>query len=121
MDFNTIFKQNSSPVIYRPSTGKLWVKIPYDRKDTVDPSRYSWLSSLLPQYPQWFPLWKSWIVPRKHFDFITKQLLQIFKMVIVLQHYREKEVCAPACWNARNLECNCSCLGANHGAGHPDG
>jgi len=122
MDINTIFSQNSFPVVCNPPTDSgLWIKIPADWNDKDDPRRYHWLCNLLPRKPRWFLQYKSWIIPERHLQLITKELLDKFGCVILLQLHREKEVCAPACWNAQGLECHCSCLGVNHGAGQPGG
>ena len=124
MDINTILSQNSFSVVCNPpvSSGSgLWIKVPYDRKDTNDPSRYKWLCNLFPRKPIWFKEYKAWIVPKCHLQFITKKLLDRFGCVILVQLHKEKEICAPACWNATGLECHCSCLGVNHGTGQLGG
>ncbi|MEP1497973.1 MAG: hypothetical protein ABJK50_20985, partial [Pseudophaeobacter sp.] len=36
----------------------------------------------------------------------------------IIQPYREQEICARACQEALGHECQCSCMGANHGAGN---
>jgi hypothetical protein len=127
MDIETVFSQNSFPVVYKPCNGKLQVKIPYPY------NIYAWVCSLLPTKQrswrrpppprglEWEPSHKVWLIPRSRFEHVTKQLLDKFNGVILLQCHREKQTCAPACWNARGLECECSCMGANHGTGQPDG
>ena len=62
-----------------------------------------------------------WELPKSWFnDFVDRALVRYGK-VYVIQPYREKEVCAPACWNAVGHECQCSCMGANHGSGNCNG
>ncbi|WP_354134437.1 hypothetical protein [Bradyrhizobium sp. S3.9.1] len=38
--------------------------------------------------------------------------------VYIIQPYREQEICARACQEAQGHECQCSCMGANHGVGN---
>jgi hypothetical protein len=38
----------------------------------------------------------------------------------LIQPYREQEKCAPSCFNARGHDCQCQCMGANHGRGGPN-
>ena len=38
--------------------------------------------------------------------------------VYIIQPYREQEICARACQEAQGHECQCSCMGANHGIGN---
>lgn len=61
------------------------------------------------------------MLPAACFSELVERLLRRFGRVYVIQPYNEKEVCAPACWKATGLECACSCMGKNHGAGAPGG
>ena len=47
-----------------------------------------------------------------------ERCLARYGKVYIVQSYREHEVCAPACWDAKGHECSCSCMGANHGMGN---
>lgn len=67
--------------------------------------------------PYWEKNGKYWELPASRFDEIVSMLLVRFGRVYIIQPYREKEVCAPACMNATGFECRCSCLGVNHGIG----
>jgi hypothetical protein len=60
-------------------------------------------------------------LPASRFDELVGMILDRFGRVYIIQPYREKEVCAPACMNAEGFECQCSCLGANHGAANSRG
>lgn len=64
---------------------------------------------------------RYWIVPAAWYDKLVEKALKKFGRVYLIQVYRELQVCAPACWNARGYHCECSCMGANHGTGHPGG
>ena len=60
----------------------------------------------------YWELSKSWFN-----DFVDRALIRYGK-VYIIQPYREQEICARACQEARGHECQCSCMGANHGAGN---
>lgn len=61
---------------------------------------------------------KYWELPKAWFnDFVDRSLAR-YGRVYVVQPYRHQEVCAPACMNAQGHECQCSCMGANHGVGN---
>lgn len=70
----------------------------------------------------WLYWWCSenecWEVPKAWLNHLVERLLTRFGRLYVVQPYREQEKCAPACQNAKGHECNCSCMGANHGAGN---
>ena len=71
--------------------------------------------------PYWDKSGKYWELPASRFDEIVSMLLDRFGRAYIIQPYREKEVCAPACMNATGFECQCSCKGANHGTGVSQG
>lgn len=109
-----IWKQTEIPVIYR--TGKkepMMLKLPYD------PDNRQWLrQDKTGRHPVWNSKYKCWLLPRTRFDEMVEALLDRFHRTYVIQPYREKEICAPACWNAKGFTCECSCMGANHGRGN---
>ncbi len=45
----------------------------------------------------------------------------MYRACYAIQLYRKKKVCAAAHWNAVGADCECSCMGANHGSGQPSG
>jgi hypothetical protein len=71
--------------------------------------------------PQWNKPHKCWELPPSRFNELIAMVLTRFGAIYILQPCREKEVCAPACWDAKGFECQCSCLGAHHGRGHGAG
>lgn len=71
--------------------------------------------------PEWEPKQKYWELPHSRFNELVAMILERFGHLYIIQPYREKEVCAPACMNAHGFECECSCMGANHGAAHSGG
>ncbi|MCU7875290.1 MAG: hypothetical protein KZQ84_00570 [Candidatus Thiodiazotropha sp. (ex Lucinoma borealis)] len=71
--------------------------------------------------PVWEDEKKYWELPASRFNEIIKMILNKYGKVYILQPYRAKEVCSPSCINAQGFECQCSCLGANHGSGNHHG
>lgn len=70
--------------------------------------------------PEWVGDGAYWEIPRAWFSDLAERCIARYGKVYVVQAYREHEVCAPACWNAKGPDCQCSCLGANHGANNDD-
>lgn len=114
--FLEVWKQPSIPVVYKRRPGeKLVVKLPYRRDN------HFWLRGFGRTRPEWNPITHTWNVPTSWFEPIVKQALNRYGKVYVIQGHNKKETCAPACWNARGIDCQCSCIGTHHGAGHPGG
>jgi hypothetical protein len=112
----SIWKQKEIPVLFRRSRPlPLLVKLPYARNN------FAWLRGERRNKPNWNAQYKAWEVPIAWFDDLIKQLLDRYSKSYVIQLYREQQKCAPACWNAKGLHCECSCMGANHGTGAPGG
>ncbi len=119
MEYKTIedvWYQTLIPVIYRPpNRGELLLKLPFFNNN------YEWLKHNRNRKTEWLPKSKCWKTPRSWFSSLVDQVLNKYKKLYIIQPYREQEKCAPACWNAKKHECQCSCMGRNHGAGKPDG
>lgn len=58
-----------------------------------------------------------WEIPKAWFTNFVNGCLERYGKVYVIQPYNEQEKCARACMTAERHECQCSCMGANHGAG----
>lgn len=111
-----IWRQTQNPVVYRQGGGKpLMVKLPYA------PGNGDWLRNDQHRKPEWVKQYKCWETPKAWFENVVRRTLQRYDRVYVIQPYRAQEKCAPACWNATGIECECSCMGANHGSGSPLG
>jgi len=109
-DARTVWNQGLIPVVLRRN-GPIRVRLPYAQDNR------QWLQAGHRAQPAWIPEGKYWELPRVWFsDFVDAALIRFGQVWIIAPH-REKEVCAPACWNAQGHECQCSCLGANHGMG----
>jgi hypothetical protein len=109
-----IWKQKNIPVVLR-RTGKgekLRVRIPFAENNR------RWLQN----YRRTSVVWKSdgeyWEIPKSWFDDFVNRALERYGKIYIIQPFRPHEKCAPACLNATGHECNCSCMGANHGAGN---
>jgi len=111
-----IWSQSSIPVIYRQaSPNPLLIRVPFSSDN------YAWLRGDKRHKPRWDAQHKRWETPMAWFDDLVGRMLKRHGQVYVIQLYKEQQKCAPACWNAQGFHCECSCMGANHGSGHPDG
>lgn len=109
-----IWQQQSIPVAWRSGEKgePLLTKLPYR------PDNKAWLGSMGRVRPHWNGEQKYWEIPKSWFNALVDRSLERFGKIYVVQPYREQEKCAPACMNAQGHECQCSCMGANHGAGN---
>lgn len=109
-----VWQQQLIPVAWRSGEKgePLLAKLPY----RVD--NRTWLGSMGRSKPHWNAEHKYWEIPKSWFNALVDRSLQRFGKIYVVQPYREQEKCAPACMNAHGHECQCSCMGANHGAGN---
>lgn len=106
-----VWEQGTIPVLFRRGPGQaLLMRLPYS------PTNRAWLQRAGRNNPKWVAGSKHWEVPQAWFNRLVKQSLETFGRVYIIQPYREQEKCAPACWNAEGDECQCSCMGANHGS-----
>lgn len=109
-----MWQQQVIPVAWRSGAkgAPLLAKLPY-RGDNK-----AWLGSMGRSRPDWNAEQKYWEIPKSWFNTLVDRSLERFGKIYVVQPYREQEKCAPACMNAAGHECQCSCMGANHGAGN---
>jgi hypothetical protein len=122
-DLRRVWKQNEIPVIVRKGKGhKLRVKLPNPSNDfdLIRRAR-AFLKSSRPRGhdPIWLPKYDGWELPQVWFSDLVNHILERFSQLYVIQPYREQEKCASKCMNAEGHECECSCMGSNHGAGGP--
>lgn len=109
-DILTVWKQDRIPVVYlKPRVG-LCVRLPYA------PDNMEWLRESGRKKPDWIAKGKWWEVPKSWFNDLVRRALLRHGSVYVIQEYREKKVCAPACMNAQGFDCDCSCMGEFHGS-----
>lgn len=111
-----IWKQKETPVLFLKSKkDPLLARFPhgkYDRK---------WVKGDHRRAPEWLENYKCWKTPKAWLSCLIKRSLEEYGKVYLIQPFQPHQKCAPACWNATGEECQCSCLGKNHGAGKPKG
>jgi len=109
-----IWGQKTIPVIYRRGHRlPLMIKLPYASDN------FEWLRRDNRRKPDWNKQFTCWEVPNAWFEDVIRRALERYGRVHVVQPYRALEKCAPACWNAMGFECECSCMGENHGSQSP--
>lgn len=109
-----VWNQRSIPVVLRRG-GKGQsprVRLPYSQDNRA------WLQNDRRTSPNWIANHHYWEIPKSWFNDFVQRALSKYGRVYIIQPYREQEKCAPACMNATGHECQCSCMGANHGAGN---
>ena len=111
-----IWNNGEIPVMLRRGGSKpTRIRVPY-RDDNRQ-----YLRNGPKKQPAWDKVGKYWELPASRFDELVKLILNRFGEVYIIQPFREKEVCAPSCINAKGFKCECSCFGANHASGNNDG
>jgi len=108
---NRIRNQTKVPVIIRQGSGNpLLIHLPYALDNRA------WIRGNGRIKPKWEPKDKCWETPKAWFHDLVEKSLSRYGKVYIIQPYRKQEKCAPACWNAEGYECQCSCMGENHGS-----
>jgi len=115
-DLDRFWNQTRLPVLLqRQRPAQLLVRLPFAPDNKV------WLRDEQRNKPAWDKTHGAWEVPQAWLERTIRLSLQRYRACYLIQLYREREVCAPACWNAAGIDCECSCMGANHGSSHPGG
>jgi hypothetical protein len=111
-----IWRQTAVPVVFRNSSpAKLLVKVPPTDRNL------EWLRESRPRLPVYNLKYGAWETPRTWFEPVIRLCIGRYQRCYVIQLHQERQVCAPACWKAEGIDCECSCMGSNHGSGIPDG
>jgi hypothetical protein len=112
-----ILSQTRIPVVIRRRRGRIQLRLPYSPDNRV------WIWQTGGQKPQWIKgkPYSYWSLPAAWFNRLCLRLIKRYGRAYVIQPHNENAKCAPACWDAEGLDCECSCLGENHGNGEPDG
>jgi hypothetical protein len=108
-------QKNISVIFRRSSPDPLLLRLPFAADN------FEWIRGDRRHKPKWNPQYSAWEIPVAWFDEIAAKVLKRFGKVYVIQLYKKDQKCAPACWSAKGLHCECSCMGAHHGTGHPHG
>jgi hypothetical protein len=113
-DISTVWKNGGTPVILRRGGSmSLRIRLPFA------PENRSFLKvGSRKKEPEWNKEKKYWSLPPSRFNELVDLLLNRFGKVYIIQPHVETEKCASACMNAEGHDCQCSCLGANHGRGN---
>lgn len=124
-ELQAIWRQDNIPVIVRKGSGfRLRLRTPLPRPQDLAWQRQAraWLQATRPsgRPPEWKSKLDRWELPQSWFDDLVPRLIRRYSRLYVIQPYREQEKCALRCMNAQGHECQCSCMGANHGVGGPD-
>lgn len=109
-----VWNQTTIPVIVRRTKKgqQHRLRLPYDKEN-----RY-WIKNNRRSNPIWVSQSKFWEIPKAWFNDFIERALTKYGRIWIIQPYREQEICATACMNAVGHECQCSCMGANHGSGN---
>lgn len=111
-----LWRRANPPVIFeRGSRNPLLVRLPYGE------GNFDFLRAGSHRRPSWDPQFGAWELPRSWLDRIAERLVARWEGVWIVQRRYENLVCAPACWNAKGIDCVCSCGGENHGRGADPG
>lgn len=106
-----VWNQQLVPVIMRDKMSRPRMRLPFS-----DDNR-RWIEHGRSTRAVWMRDKKHWEVPKSWFNDLVQRALDRYSSVYIIQPYVEQERCAPACMNAKGHDCQCSCMGANHGAG----
>ncbi|SIO57632.1 hypothetical protein SAMN05443247_08596 [Bradyrhizobium erythrophlei] len=110
-EIRRVWNQKEIPVVLRRGKKgqRLRIRVPFSHENR------GWLRN---GRRAWFVERKYWEIPRAWFNDFVERALRKYGRLYIIQPYREQEKCAPACQHAIGHECQCSCMGANHGAGN---
>jgi hypothetical protein len=110
-DGRAIWQQTAIPVIFRRAKGTpLLVKLPYAKDN------FGWLRDDSQRRPHWNRQYKCWETPYAWLNTLVRRLLARYGRLYLIQPRKVLDKCAPACWEATGFECECSCMGQNHGS-----
>lgn len=113
-EMRKIWNQREVPVIIRRPDKEKRHRV---RLPPSDKAGETWLRGDRRLYPQWIVSLRCWEIPKAWFNDFVNRSLERYGKVYVIQPYKEQEKCDRRCLEAKGHECQCSCMGANHGAG----
>lgn len=100
------------PTVHRPAgTGRLSVRMPFA------PGNRAWIHDRLGDRmrPDWNRTAKQWEISRQHLRAVVEALVERFGVVEVVIDTRATNRCDTRCRDAEGDDCDCQCLGENHG------
>jgi hypothetical protein len=113
-ELKKVWDQKERPVVLRRAKKgqRLRIRIPFSHDN------FEWLKNGRRISPIWVNKFRCWELPKAWFNDLVERALVRYGWLYIVQPYREQEKCSPACLNASGYECQCSCMGAYHGAGN---
>jgi hypothetical protein len=107
-----IWRNGRVPVVFKPDkSAPILVRVPFTS------SNREWLLGS-GRLISWLEKYSAWELPVSRFAAIVGLALARYGSVYLIQAFRRLQKCAPACWNAKGPDCECSCMGENHASGH---
>jgi hypothetical protein len=121
-ELRRIWRNQEIPVVYRPGgLTFLLVHVPFQRyidfTGNVRPQNIIWLRGKGKHKIHFNQQYRAWEITPSRLNDVVDRCLKRYGKCWLIQRYRPMEKCAPACWNAKGYECECSCMGSNHGSG----
>lgn len=113
-ELKRVWDQKQIPVVLRRAKkgARLRLRLPFSRDGN------EWLRHGRRTSPAWIEKLQCWEIPKAWFNDFVERSLERYGRLYIIQPYREQEKCSPACQRAIGHECECSCMGAHHGAGN---
>lgn len=97
--------------IWLPLDGKVIARLPFV------PETRRWLQQAVQvRSPKWDPKQMVWVLPRNCATRLLRAAIDRFGGVEVYRDMTKLSRCTRSCLEAAGAECDCSCLGAHHGA-----
>lgn len=118
----SIWREGASPIVYGEGKGSpIKARVPINPEDPFEMyTTRKWLRLNQSRIPAFNPRDRSWTLPRSWLSKVTDKILRHYGSVYLIEPLRDQRRCAPKCWDAKRHDCECSCLGENHGVGRPD-
>lgn len=96
-------------MVFRRADSDLLVKLPF-----ADDNR-TFLSKGRAARPAWNLQFKCWELPRSAFNELARRFIDRYGQVYLIQPLNPDQECCASCQNAKGLDCECGCMGKNHG------
>ena len=112
-----IWRQNEIPVVLRRSGNGERPRARLPGQPSFNIEHFRWIRNERRSIPAWNAQKHFWEFPKAWFNDFVDRGLKKYGRLYVIQPFREHEVCARACMEATGHECQCSCMGENHGSG----
>ena len=123
-DMRSLWKEVKMPILYRQGRGmrlKLRLSRPDQHVSELWPSdEYRFLFRKKHHKPKWEFTKKHWELPYSWLDFVTKHIVSQKGALYLIQPCNSLQVCSRSCQEAQGFECECSCMGAQHGSNNID-